>query len=60
MPGKPWINQFLGASFFSLMADECTDVPNIEELSILCHWVENGLPVEHFIEILGLKKADAE
>ena len=55
-----WINQLLGGPFFSLMADECTDVATIEELSIFCHWVENGSPVEHFMEILGLKKADAE
>ena len=29
-----WINQLLGAPFFSLMADECTDVATIEKLSI--------------------------
>ena len=40
-------------SFFSLVADECIDVATIEELSIFCHWVENGSPVEHFIEILS-------
>ena len=49
-----WINQLLGALFFSLTVNECTDVPTIEELSIL------GSPVEHFMEIFGLKKADAE
>ena len=60
------INQLLGAPFFSLMADECTDVATItdiatiEELSIFCHWVENRSPVEHFMEILGFNKADAE
>ena len=54
------INQLLGAPFFSLMADKCTDVATIEELSIFCHWVENGSPVEYFMEILGLNKADAE
>ena len=54
------INQLLGAPFFSLMADECTDVATIEEVSLFCHWVENGSPVEHFMEFLGLKKADAE
>ena len=42
------------------MADECIDVATIEELSIFCHWIENGSPVEHFIENLSLKKADAE
>ena len=25
-----------------------------------CYWVENGSPIEHFMEILGLKKGDAE
>ena len=49
-----WINQLLGTPIFSLMADAC--VPTIEEQSIFCHWVENGSPIEHFMEILGLKK----
>ena len=42
------------------MADECTDITTLEELSIFCRWVEDGLPVEHFIEIVSLKKADAK
>ena len=42
------------------MADECTDVTTIQELTICCHWVESGVPEEHFIEILPLKKANAE
>ena len=42
------------------MADECTDVTTIEELIICCHWVESGGPEQHFIEILPLKKANAE
>ena len=42
------------------MADECTDVTTIEELIICCRWVESGVPEEHFIEILPLKKANAE
>ena len=29
------------------MADECTDVTNIEELLIILSWVEDGVPVEH-------------
>ena len=41
------------------MADECTDVSVIEELSVYCHWVEKGIPVEHFLEVVPLKKADA-
>ena len=45
---------------FSIMADECTDVTTIEELTICCHWVKSGVPEEHFIEILPLKKVNAE
>ena len=46
--------------FFSIMADECTDVTTIEELTICCDWVESGVPEEHFIEIFSLKKTNAE
>ena len=42
------------------MADECTDVTTIEELTICCRWVESGVSDEHFIEIFPLKKANAE
>ena len=48
------------APFFSIIADECTDVTGIEELTICCRWVESDVPEEHFIEILPLKKANAE
>ena len=48
------------APILSIMADECTDVTTIEELAICCHWVESGVPEECFIEILPLKKANAE
>jgi len=39
---------------FSLVADECTDISTIEELSVVIRRVENGLPVEHFIELVLL------
>ena len=51
---------FIRHLFFSIMADECTDVTTIEELTIGCRWVESSVPEEHFIEILPLKKANAE
>jgi len=41
-----------------LLADECTDILTIEELSVVICWVERGLPVEHFIELVLLRKAD--
>ncbi len=34
------------APYYALMADECTDVVTVEEMSIYCRWIENGLPVE--------------
>ena len=48
------------ASYYSIMADECTDITTVEELSVFCRWEEDGLPVEHFLEIIHLRKADAE
>ena len=32
----------------------------VEELSVFCHWEEDGTPVECFLDIAPLKKADAE
>ena len=54
------LNRLHKAPFFSIMADEYTDVTSIEELTIGCRWVESGVQEEHFIEILPLKKATAE
>ena len=48
------------APYFSIMSDECTDITTVEELTVCCRWVESGVPEEHFIEILPLKKVDAE
>ena len=48
------------APFLNIMADECTDVTTIEDLTICCRWVESGVPKQHFIQILPLKKANAE
>ena len=62
---RTWVEESLlkrlhKAPFFSIMADECTDVTTIEEVTICCRWVESGVPEEHVIEILPLKKANAE
>ena len=48
------------APFYSIMADECTDVSTVEELSLFCRWIENGEPTEHFIDLLPMKRTDAE
>ena len=60
-----WIEESLlerlrQASCFSIMADECTDVATIEEMSVYCRWEEGGSPEEHFLEIIHLKQANAE
>jgi len=47
-------------SMYSLMADECTNVSTAEELSVFCRWEEDGVLAECFLEIIHLKKADAE
>ena len=36
------------ASYYNVMADECTDVATVEEMSVFCHWEEDGMPEEHF------------
>ena len=48
--------RFRQASYFSIMADECTDVAIIEEMSVFCLWEEDGVPEEHSLEIFHLKK----
>ena len=48
------------AAMYSLMVDEYTNIANVEELSVFCRWEEGGVPVECFLEIIPLKKADAE
>ena len=48
------------APFYSIMADECTDVTTVEELSLFCRWIENGEPTEHFIDLSPMKRTDAE
>ena len=60
-----WVEEFIlkrlrQAPFYSLMANKCTDITTVEELSIYCRWVEDGLPVEHFLDIIPLTKADAK
>ena len=47
------------ASYYSCMADVCTYIATVEELSVYYRWVEDGLPVEHFLEIIHLPKGDA-
>ena len=58
-PDELQVKQLLDVPFFSLMADACTDIASLEELSLFSCWVENVSPVEHFMGILPLKKGNA-
>ena len=43
------------AAFYSILADESTDIATIEELSICFRWVDSsGSPVEHFLGLVSL------
>ena len=44
------------APLYSIMADECTNVSTIAQLSIFCQWTENGQPMEHFTELVVCKE----
>ena len=57
---EPFLARLLNIHYFSVLADECTDISTIEDLSVVCCWVKNGLPLQHFIEIISLKKAEAQ
>ena len=48
------------AAFYSILADELTDIATIEELSICFRWVDSsGSPVEHFLGLVSLSTCDA-
>ena len=49
------VNQLPDAPFFSPMADKCTNITTVEELSIFSNLLEN-----HFMGILNLKRGSAE
>ena len=52
--GEPLLKHLRQASYYSIMADECTDVATVEEMSVFCHWEEDSVPEEHFLEIVHL------
>ena len=54
------VNRVRNAPFFSLMADECLDVANIEELSVYCRYVVKCSTSRNFMEIFQLKRTDAQ
>ena len=45
------------APFYGVMANECTDIATIEELSLFFRWAEDYGSVKYFSDIIPLKKA---
>lgn len=45
--------------FYSIMADESTDVSSKEELSVCGRWIENGKAAEHFLGIIHARGVTA-
>lgn len=48
------------SQYFSILADESTDIASKEELSICGRWLEMGKPVEHFLGMVHIKEVDAK
>ena len=45
-----------GSSYYSLLADECTDISCKEELSVCARCLHQNKPVEHFLGITHVKE----
>ena len=54
------LDQLKSSPYFSLMADESTDIASKEELSVCVRWLENGKAVEHFLGIVNAHEVHAE
>ena len=48
------------STYYSLMADERTDVASEEDLSMCAHWLQQNKPVEHFLGIVHAKETNAQ
>lgn len=54
------LSSFEASMYFSLMADESTNISSKEKLSICARWLDNKKPVEHFLGIMPAKETTAE
>ena len=58
---KQMLDRLKRSKFYSIMADESTDISTKEELSICGRWLEDsGKIVEHFLGLVHVQKVDAE
>ena len=57
---KKILTSLKASPYYSLMADESTDVSSQEELSVCARWIEEYKPVEHFLGIVHVKETNAK
>ncbi|KAI6658864.1 E3 SUMO-protein ligase [Oopsacas minuta] len=57
---KRIITSLSASPYYSLMADESTDVASQEELLVCARWIEDNKSVEHFLGILHAKEKNAQ
>ena len=53
-------SSILGGPFYSIIADESTNISSKEKLSVCERWIENGKAVEHFLGIVHAKEVTAK
>ena len=46
------MSSFKASPYFSLMADESTDISSKEKLSVCARWLHKSKPEEHFLGIV--------
>ena len=54
------LDSFKASLYYSVMADESTDIASKEELSVCARWLHQNKPVEHFLGIIQAKETNAE
>ena len=54
------MSSFKASPYFSLMADESTDISSKEELSVCARWLHKRKQEEHFLRIVQAKETTAE
>ena len=54
------LSSLKASTYFSLMADESTDISSQEEVSVCARWLHNKKPVEHFLGIMTAKETTAK
>ena len=54
------LSSLKASPYYSLMADESTDVASQEDLSVCARWLQQNKPVEHFLGIVHAKETNAQ